>query len=320
MAKKIPKLISVKKIWSRSKHNALTDLIRYKDRWFCIFRESSKHVYGKNGTIRLLVSDDGEEWKSLALFKEPGVDLRDPKLSITPDGRLMMLVGGTVYKRKKYISRHPRAAFSENGEIWTPFYLIVGPHEWLWRVTWHKGKAYGVSYSHSVIHDKNEEWNIKLFESNDGINFKLITQWPIFQHPNETTLHFLEDDTMLALVRRDGPEDRKAWMGVSKPPYKKWEWHPTHGYFGGPNFIILPDKRIYAAGRVLMQSPYGSYAKTVLAELYPFDFHPVVILPSFGDCSYPGLVYHEGELWMSYYSSHEDNDDTSSIYIAKFKL
>ena len=37
-----------------------------------------------------------------------------------------------------------------------------------------------------------------------------------------------------------------------------------------------------------------------------------------GDTSYPGLVWHDGHLWMSYYSSHENKK--SSIYLAKIKL
>ena len=40
-------------------------------------------------------------------------------------------------------------------------------------------------------------------------------------------------------------------------------------------------------------------------------------LPSGGDCSYPGMVWHEGLLWMSYYSSHEGK---TSIYLAKVRL
>ena len=318
MIKNIPKLISVKKIWWKSKHNAMTDLIRYKNRWFCVFRESTKHVYGRNGTIRLIVSDDGNTWKSIAHFKEKGVDLRDPKLSITPDGRLMILVGGTIYAGKKYISWQSRVAFSEDGKKWTAFQLVVKPYEWLWRVTWHKGKAYGVSYSYANVENKREGRNVKLFESKDGLDYKFIAQWPIDKYPSETTLHFLEDDSMLALVRRDDPSESCAWMGLSQPPYKHWSWETTHGYLGGPNFIILPDKRMFAAGRVRMFSPYGHFEKTILAELSLFDFKPVVILPSFGDSSYPGLVYHEGELWMSYYSTHED--DTTSVYLAKFAV
>jgi len=44
---------------------------------------------------------------------------------------------------------------------------------------------------------------------------------------------------------------------------------------------------------------------------------PLVTLPSGGDTSYPGLVWHDGELWMSYYSSHEGK---TSIYLARIAI
>lgn len=318
MFKHCPKLLSLRKIWSKARHNALTDLIHYKGLWYCIFRESSKHVYGRNGSIQLISSQDGETWHSVKHFVEKGVDLRDPKLSITADGRLMVLMGGTVYEDKTYVTRQPRVAFSDNGKSWSSLQLILEPHEWLWRVTWHKGKAYGVSYRYSDIYDENAEWQVNLFESSDGIHYQRIIQWPILEHPNEATIQFFDDDRMLVLLRRDGPEDRKALLGSSLPPYKEWHWNKTHGYFGGPNFIILANKQMVAAGRILMISPYGYFAKTVIAELSLSDYKPLFVLPSMGDCSYPGLVYHEGIVWMSYYSSHEDNK--AAIYLAKFKL
>ncbi|CAN5790124.1 hypothetical protein BH23PLA1_BH23PLA1_21550 [soil metagenome] len=37
-------------------------------------------------------------------------------------------------------------------------------------------------------------------------------------------------------------------------------------------------------------------------------------LPSGGDTSYPGLVWHDDQLWVCYYSSHEDR---TSIYLAQ---
>ena len=37
----------------------------------------------------------------------------------------------------------------------------------------------------------------------------------------------------------------------------------------------------------------------------------------FKDTSYPGLVWHEGQLWVSYYSSHEGK---TSIYLARVRL
>jgi hypothetical protein len=46
------------------------------------------------------------------------------------------------------------------------------------------------------------------------------------------------------------------------------------------------------------------------------SLQPVLTLPSGGDTSYPGLVWVEGQLWISYYSSHEK---PTSIYLAKVK-
>jgi hypothetical protein len=49
----------------------------------------------------------------------------------------------------------------------------------------------------------------------------------------------------------------------------------------------------------------------------PDTYEPVLTVPSGGDCSYPGLAWHDGLLWMSYYSSHEGK---SSIYLARIRL
>ena len=69
-----------------------------------------------------------------------------------------------------------------------------------------------------------------------------------------------------------------------------------------------------AAGRV-----YKPAAHTSLCWL-DTDAHKLVEiakLPSGGDTSYPGLAWHDGELWMSYYSSHEGQ---TSVYIARLKV
>src|SRR5262245_18527537 len=84
-----PEVVSTKRIWNQGKHNAFTDLIRVGDVWYCVFREADAHV-GPDGRIRVLRSADGETWESAALVAERGVDLRDPKLSVMPDGKLMI--------------------------------------------------------------------------------------------------------------------------------------------------------------------------------------------------------------------------------------
>jgi len=127
----------------------------------------------------------------------------------------------------------------------------------------------------------------------------------------ETTLRFLNSGEMTALVRREGG-NMLGWIGASRPPYKEWKWHETQHRLGGPNFVQLPDGSFWAASR-----GYPGGAKTVLAKFGRETYEPVLSLPSGGDCSYPGMVCHNGLLWMSYYSFHEGK---TSIYLARIHI
>src|SRR3989440_1669643 len=91
-----PEILSVVKIWDQGKHNAFTDLMRWRGKWYCTFREADAHV-GGDGKLRVLESTDGKVWQPVGLVAEEGIDLRDPHLAITPDDRLMVVAGGSVY-------------------------------------------------------------------------------------------------------------------------------------------------------------------------------------------------------------------------------
>jgi hypothetical protein len=299
-------LVSLQKIWDRGPHNAFTDLIRYRNQWFCVFRESDAHV-GGDGSIRILTSRDGNRWDTAAHLADPGVDLRDPKLSITPDGRLMLLAGGSLYDGKTLLGRQPRVAFSRNGRRWTSPQKILAPGDWLWRVTWHKGRAYGVSYRGA----RSDPRSGVLYSSSDGLRYDRICDFPV-PGVSEATVRFLADDTMVALVRRE-IDPRHGWIGTSSPPYTEWNWTEIPHRLGGPNFLVLPGGSLLAGGRA--HTPDGP--TTVLARMTTTSYEPLLTLPSGGDTSYPGLVFHAGLLWVSYYSSHEGN---SAIYLARVRL
>ena len=66
------RVLEVRRIWDRARHNAFTDLIRFKDRWLCTFREGAGHV-SHDGKIRVIASADGKQWTSAALLTAPGV-------------------------------------------------------------------------------------------------------------------------------------------------------------------------------------------------------------------------------------------------------
>jgi hypothetical protein len=337
-----PELISVEKIWDEAPHNAFTDLIRFHDKWYCTFREADRHARGGDGKCRVIESTDGKTWTSAALIAEDGIDLRDPKLSITPDGRLMMVMGGSVYNGgDELLGRQPRVSFSSDAHRWTPPRRILSEGHWLWRVTWHKGRAYGASYDISKRSDSKDQTagdakpsksepddsRLTLFTSADGLEWQELVQLEVPDKPNETTLRFLPDDRMVALIRCESPR-RIGVIGVSRPPFKEWQFHETQYHLGGPNFIVLPDGTMWAGSRQSPprtpeqlkittpgKKPGGS--TTILARFGLDTYEPVLTLPSRGDSSYPGMVWHDNLLWFSYYSSHEGK---ASIYLAKIKV
>ena len=289
-------IVSVKKIWDQGNHNAFTDIIRFDNRWYCTFREADDHV-GGDGRIRVLASKDGEKWESSAVLTEAGIDLRDPKFSITPDKRLMIVMGGSVYQGTKVLKgRRPRVVLAEG--------------DWLWRVTWHKGVGYGVSYRV----DGAPDWAVSLYKSPDGVEWTKVKHLDVPGRPNETTLRFLPNGDMVALVRRESG-DKQGWIGVSREPFTEWTWKPAGSQLGGPNFVVLPDGQMVAGSRDYRQAAARKHT-TVIGPMTTGGFTQKLSFPSGGDNSYPGFVLYKGVLWMAYYSSHEGK---TSIYLAKIR-
>ena len=311
-------VLEVRKIWDSAPHNAFTDLIRYRDFFYCTFREGASHVpkdSTQNGRIRILRSADGLHWQSVALLLNVIYDLRDPKISIMPDGRLMVLIGGSHYVNGKLTGMLPHVSFSEDGKAFNypqPVSIEKGVrtgYDWIWRITWDGQTGYGVVYQS----DQNSvESRIKLLKTSNGINWKEVTGFDIAPAPNEASIRIDNNDNMLILLRRE--KSANGMLGMSFPPYLRWKWTELPYRLGGPNFIMLKNNLLCIGTR--LYSSGGN--KTVL---YFTDnkgnIKKSIELPSGGDTSYPGMVLYRNYLWVSYYSSHEGK---ASIYIARIKL
>ena len=304
-----PVLLDCRRIWDKAPHNAFTDLLRYDGRWYCVFREGSKHV-SPDGSLRVIVSDDGTTWESLALVTHPDADLRDAKISVTPDGRLML--NGAGMRAEEKIRYHSMVWFSgDKGKAWSDATLIGDPGFWLWRVQWHQGTAYTMGYR--TDRDRTQRI-LRFYASPDGAHYQpLINQVNIDKGVGEDSIVFLEDETALCLIRHE-TGDKAAFLGKAKPPYTAWTWTDLGVRIGGPKLLQLPDGRFIAAVRL-----YDRGTRTSLCWLDPEEgtLTEALKLPSGGDTSYAGMVWHEGLLWVSYYSSHEDK---TSIYLAKIGI
>jgi hypothetical protein len=299
------RLVDCRRIWDRAPHNAFTDLVRFNERWFCVFREGQGHV-SPDGALRVITSVDGESWESAALITSETSDLRDAKITVTPDKRLMLCGAGAMHD-KSHGSHQSLAWFSDDGFKWSEPSSIGDIDVWLWRVTWHKEQAIGVGYG--VGADRFT----RLYVSDNGKDFEpRVARLTEVGYPNESSIVF-DSDTAYCLLRRDGSPN-SGLLGIASPPYTDWIWKDTQTRIGGPHMMRLPDGRWVAAVRL--------YDKTVRTSLCWLDPESAKLteflkLPSGGDTSYAGLALHEDQLWVSYYSSHEGK---TSIYLARVEI
>ncbi|MCC7377116.1 MAG: exo-alpha-sialidase [Verrucomicrobiales bacterium] len=299
-------LVECRKIWDGAPHNAFTDLVRFRGQWFCVFREGQGHV-SPDGAVQVLVSKDGERWTSAARITSPRGDLRDPKIVVAPGGRLW-LSAAIALPKPSPVSHQTVAWFSKDGRAWSEPVDIGDPNVWLWRAAWRGKEALGIGY------DTVGENYVRLYRSEDGQRFEtLLPRLFDAGHPNETGIAFRPDRTAVCLLRRDG-EPGAGQVGVAKPPYTHWVWKDLGVRIGGPQLIRLPDGREVGAVRL-----YDNKVRTSLVwvDADAGKITEMLALPSGGDTSYPGLAWHRGLLWVSYYSSHEGK---TAIYLAKVRL
>ncbi len=302
------RLISAARIWDQGAHNAFTDLVRFQDRWFCVFREGSGHV-SPDGSLRVISSQDGTHWVSAALISSPDSDLRDAKITMTPDGRLMLAGAEAMHDQREY--KHQSLVwFSSNGTDWSEAVDVGDRDNWLWRITWQGEQAYGFGYG-------TKQGQLSFFGGNVSGEFrKLIDHVDVVgTYPNESSIIFAAGDnpTAVCLLRQDG-DPKRGFLGRAAPPYTSWSWQPLNCRIGGPHLIRIPDGRIIAAVRL-----YDGGARTALCWLdeEQATLSEALRLPSGGDTSYAGLVWHDDQLWVSYYSSHEGK---ASIYLARVEI
>ncbi len=301
-------IVRVQKIWDDAPHNAFTDLLWKDGRWYCVFREGTAHV-SPDGALRVLTSTDGAAWTSAARITAPHSDLRDAKICIAPGNKLMLCGAGALHSPVGGHTHQSYVWYSDDGLTWGEAIPIGDPGFWLCRVTWHDDLAYAVGYA------TGSQRTARLYRSRDGRKFdSLVPELVGEGYPNESSLLFQKDGTALCVVRRDDKEAPAAMLGTAAAPYTDWKFTSLETRVGGPQLVTIPDGRIVVGGR----DSVGK-AKTSLWFLDPRSatLSMITTLPSGGDTSYPGLVFHDGLMWVSYYSSHEGK---TSIYLAQVKL
>lgn len=304
--------LEVDKIWDKAPHNAFPDMIRFKGNFYVALREGNNHMPDKSGAVRILKSKDGKKWQSVGLLEEEDRDVREGRLSITPEGKIMVITAVGVYD-DGYKILYPMVSFSdEKGEDFTPLQRIemdIEPNlDWMWRVTWHNKVGYGIVYR-----NYNAAREVHLLKTTDGINFNHVAQLPIDGGPNESTIRFDENGEMYVLVRRED-DDKMGVLAKSDYPYKSWTTKKLTKRLGGPNFLFLDNSTLVMGTRDYRKE--GAKTAIHLTDL-DGNIKKSMNLPSGGDTSYPGMVLYKKKLWFVYYSSHEEK---TSVYLTKIPI
>ncbi len=321
------KVTNVRRVFHNGEHNAFTDLIRWKGKFWLTFRSCPDgHMVHPTSKVIVLSSSDTKEWKEEYNFSVPKRDVRDPHFLIFKEK--LFIYAGTWFSgdgplpRDEYdLNRHlGYAVWSEDGETWNDPRQLEGTYgHYIWKAATYDGKAYlcgrrKKAYSSGVGETKIVQ--SALLESDDGLIWRFKS---LFQENrgDETAFLFEEDGSLLAVSRTSGGEP--AQLVRSKTPFSEWTRKDFPFYIGGPHLAKWGDRYFVGGRRNSKKGP-----KTGLFWLVGDELKSFAILPSGGDNSYPGFVALDDKHGVvSWYSSHEKDDEgktITAIYMADLEI
>lgn len=323
-----PKLVleELTKVFDDGLHNAFTDMIRFRGRFYLTFR-NCPDGHGVFATSRILVlsSVDGTAWREVFSFHVDGRDTRDPHFVDFRD-RLFVYTGCWLVPppgSPRDLNDHlGYCAFSDDGVIWNGPVPLEGTYgHYVWRAAAWRDRAYLCARRRRDFvplkagESEPELIQAAMLETDDGLVWRFKSLFAD-SYGDETAFVFEEDGSIVALLR--GAGSMPARIRRSKPPYREWREEHLDRNVGGPLLVKWGGR--YLAGGRRTTDPDGP--RTTLYWVVDDRLQEALELPSSGDNSYPGFVsLDEEQALVSYYSSHEARGPNSSaIFIARVAL
>ena len=299
----------IKKIYSDGKHNAFTSIAKRNNLIFIAFRSAKNHL-DKNGVITVIVLNDLHEAEKVAEFALPKADLRDPKI--------------IEFKGDFYISaqcewhdgRNESKIFRwELNNIFEEIPLSGIPcGHLMWSFASNKDFILGSAFFPDKQHPR---YKAVLYKSLNMKEWIKIADFPV--PGNETFLDIDKNGILTALVREEREYGAIPTLCTTPFPFTDFEFFKLPMRMEG---MIV--KRI-GRGWIIV-GRCGIYPDRHNTRVDVFwledgkEIEFVRTLPSGGDCAYASwLDIGNGQVLMSYYSSHEHKMAIPHIDDSKFK-
>ena len=313
------RLENVRRIDHNGEHNAFTDLVRWRGRFWLTFRSCPDgHMVHPTSSIRILSSEDAETWEEVHRFSVARRDTRDPHFLVFKD-RLFVYTGtwwsgdDTLPREDYNLNQHlGYAVYSEDGTTWSEPRQLEGTYgHYIWRAAVHEGKAY-LCGRRKLAYSEQEGGagatrvvQSAMLESDDGLVWRFHS---LFQEDRgDETAFLFEGDGSLLAVSRSGSQP--AQLVRAKPPWREKTRKDFPDYIGGPLLARWGDRYLVGGRRQTKEGP-----RTTLYWLVGDDLVKCLELPSAGDNSYPGFVELSEERGLvSWYSTHERDETGKPI-------
>lgn len=330
-------LVNLDCIVSDGYHNAFTDLYHNeKDGYlYCAYRKSYSHNIVPHGKIEIVRSKidrkDGENFELYHTIASGGDD-RDPKFFETDHYKFGVYFGTYIPRwsspqvspLQKYDLITHVSLKSTQGNAWTNIYQWYRIGYWIWSVL--KIKDYYASSSYHFGDGNIEEaHSLNLLYSKDALSWeydKLIFQEGIYPISEPALLYHNNELYVLARI------ENKRTILLKIDSAGLISRHYLHDEIHSPCVKII-NGEIFISGRL-----YENKKSSVCLWRLHIDEKdkPLELITHFlsrGDCGYPGMVYHNDMLYISYYSQPQIIYDLekrsnipveSNIYLAKLRV
>ncbi|NMA20141.1 MAG: exo-alpha-sialidase [Lentisphaerae bacterium] len=329
------KLEKLTRLVADGRHNAFTSMTRFAGTLYLTYRSSSGHGACDGQIILLRSRDNSETWENLQSPFQLDRNYYEGFL-VEFKGRLFMFAG--AYDADRPVREQLSSTWvsvSDDGCHWSENQLAGKTHWRFWHPLVIDDTMYVARYrlrTRANLQSDGtfpaEDWEVDLAASNDGLQWRKLSEISRNEAGNETELYW-DGNYLTAFIRR---ENAPCTLGIrqSAPPFTHWDTCMDFGECVQGMRVKKCGGRLFMFGRRRESSPnigtiyYDrrkiSFRSYIFVPEYQrwFDY---LQLPGAWDCSYPDMIeLDEQRMLVSYYSQHPyqgaNNMSSADIFLA----